>query len=110
MLEDFTEEITAEQIAAHFSAMDDSVNLINDTVADDTSNRHYQAVQEWIDDGNTPEPADALPEETWFDKRVKSVDEGGYGTVLEQLEMLGEQGIQAFQGHAAAVKQRYPKD
>jgi hypothetical protein len=30
------EELTAEEIAAHFSAMDDSVNLINDTIADDT--------------------------------------------------------------------------
>ena len=28
--------LTADEIAAHFSAMDDSVNLINDTVADDT--------------------------------------------------------------------------
>jgi hypothetical protein len=28
--------LTADEIAAHFSAMDDSVNLINDTVTDDT--------------------------------------------------------------------------
>ena len=31
-----SEEITAEEINAHFSAMDDSVNLINDTIADDS--------------------------------------------------------------------------
>ena len=30
------EEPTADEIAQHFSAMDDSVNLINSTVADDT--------------------------------------------------------------------------
>tara|TARA_R100000963_G_scaffold31769_1_gene23213 strand:- start:58 stop:321 length:264 start_codon:yes stop_codon:yes gene_type:complete len=30
------EVLTAAEIAAHFSAMDDSVNLINATVADDT--------------------------------------------------------------------------
>ena len=30
------DELTADEIAAHFSAMDDSVNLINDTIADDT--------------------------------------------------------------------------
>ena len=30
------EELTAEEINAHFSAMDDSVNVINDTIADDT--------------------------------------------------------------------------
>ena len=31
-----SEEITAEEINQHFSAMDDSVNLINNTIADDT--------------------------------------------------------------------------
>ena len=30
------DQLTAEEIAAHFSAMDDSVDLINATVADDT--------------------------------------------------------------------------
>ena len=30
-------ELTADEIAAHFSAMDDSVTLINATVADDTN-------------------------------------------------------------------------
>ena len=30
-----SEELTAEEINAHFSAMDDSVNLITDTIADD---------------------------------------------------------------------------
>ena len=31
-----SEEPTAEEINAHFSAMDDSVTLINDTIADNT--------------------------------------------------------------------------
>ena len=31
-----SEELTAEEIAAHFSAMGDSVTLINATIADDT--------------------------------------------------------------------------
>jgi len=31
-----SEELTAEEINGHFSAMDDSVNLINETIADDT--------------------------------------------------------------------------
>ena len=29
------EELTAEEINGHFSAMDDSVNLINETITDD---------------------------------------------------------------------------
>jgi len=40
-------ELTDEEIAAHFSAMDDSVNLINDTIADDTEAlRIYQTEEE----------------------------------------------------------------
>ena len=31
-----SEELTAEEINQHFSAIDDSVNLINNTIADDT--------------------------------------------------------------------------
>ena len=31
-----SEELTAEEINGHFSAMDDSVDLINNTIADDT--------------------------------------------------------------------------
>ena len=31
-----SEELTVEEINQHFSAMDDSVNLINNTIADDT--------------------------------------------------------------------------
>ncbi len=31
-----SEELTTEEINGHFSAMDDSVNLINDTITDDT--------------------------------------------------------------------------
>jgi hypothetical protein len=32
-----SEQLTVEEINAHFSAMDDSVNLINDTIADNTN-------------------------------------------------------------------------
>ena len=32
-----SEELTAEEINGHFSAMDDSVNLITDTIADDAN-------------------------------------------------------------------------
>ena len=36
MSDELTDEPTAEEIAAHFSAMDSSVRLINAIVADDT--------------------------------------------------------------------------
>jgi uncharacterized protein YfaA (DUF2138 family) len=40
------DEITAEQIAQHFSAMDDSVELINAIVADDTDALSRDTAQE----------------------------------------------------------------
>lgn len=40
----------------------DSVNLVIDgvkmSVPLDEENRHYQAFQKWLAEGNTPEPAD----------------------------------------------------
>ena len=42
-------------------------------------------------------------------RRKQSRTDGGYGTTNEQLEIIGEQGIGAFQQHINAVKVRYPK-
>ena len=67
------------------------------------------AVQEWIAEGNTPDAADAAPDPTWLEKRQANVAGGGYGEVTEQLEIIGEQGITAFQNHIAAVKSAIPK-
>ena len=41
--------------------------------------------------------------------RQGSIIDGGYGTWGEQLEIIGEQGIGAFQSHIAAVKAAHPK-
>ena len=53
--------------------------------------------------------ATPLPEPTWQEKRQANVAGGGYGEVTEQLEIIGEQGITAFQNHIAAVKAAIPK-
>ena len=50
-----------------------------------------------------------IPPETWEDKRLKSLADGGYGTITEQLEMIGEQGEVAFQAHIQTVKTNHPK-
>ena len=83
---------------------------VNDsmTVPDDMGNRHRVMVQEWIDAGNTPTPYVA-PEKSWTDKRTASMADGGYGTWSEQLEMIGEQGMDAYQAHIAKVKSDHPK-
>ncbi len=68
-------------------------------------NRHYD---ELIRQGITSESY-VVPVKTWQEKRAVSLADGGYGTVTEQLEMIGEQGIGAFQKHIAAVKVAHPK-
>ena len=69
----------------------------------------------------SPLPADLAQELSNFDngtgdyapnyakQRQQPISKGGYGTWQEQLEILNEQGLEAFQTHCAAVKARYPK-
>jgi|TARA_R110000787_G_scaffold47504_1_gene114889 hypothetical protein len=45
----------------------------------------------------------------WDNGRKAKVGDGGYGAITEQLEILGEQGIDAYQQHIAAVKAAHPK-
>ena len=89
---------------------EDGSYQVNDSmsVPDDMGNRHRMMVQEWIDDGNTPTPYVA-PEPHWIDKRLANMAKGGYGSIGEQLEMIGEQGLDAFKSHIAKVKQDIPK-
>lgn len=78
------------------------------SVPDDMGNRHRVMIQEWIDAGNTPTPYVA-PEPHWIDKRLANVADGGYGSIGEQLEMIGEQGMNVYQTHIAKVKSDIPK-
>jgi len=85
------------------------VNSVGEmSVPDDMANRHRRKVQAWIDAGNTP-TAYAEPEKSWVDKRTANMADGGYGTITEQLEMIGEQGMDKFQTHIAKVKSDTPK-
>ena len=72
-------------------------------------NRAQHENQEFITLDNLELAEFRNPPETWEVKRQKSMADGGYGTVLEQLELLGEKGVAAFRAHAAAVKARFPK-
>jgi len=78
------------------------------TIPDNMNNRHRVMIQEWIDAGNTPTPY-VEPEPHWVDKRLANMADGGYGTIGQQLEMIGEQGMDVFQAHIAKVKQDIPK-
>ena len=90
---------------------DDGNYRINNSmfVPNDMNNRHRVMIQEWIDAGNTPTPYVA-PEPHWIDKRLANMADGGYGSIVEQLEMIGEQGMDVFQAHIAKVKSDIPKE
>ncbi len=90
---------------------EDGSYKVNDTtfVPNDISNRHRVTIQEWIDEGNTPDPY-VKPEPSWIDKRLANMASGGYGTTGEQFEMIGEQGMEVYQAHIAKVKSDIPKE
>jgi hypothetical protein len=46
---------------------------------------------------------------TYAEKRRQPIAKGGYGTCNEQLEIMNEQGFEAWQAHCAEVKTRFPK-
>jgi hypothetical protein len=89
---------------------EDGSYKVNDSISvpDNMGNRHRVMVQEWIDAGNTP-TAYVAPEKSWVDKRTANMTDGGYGTVTEQLEMIGEQGMDTYQTHIASIKAAHPK-
>ena len=66
-------------------------------------------VKQWIDDGNNISEY-VPPEKSWVSKRLATMENGGYGTIGEQLEMIGEQGMDVYQSHIAQIKQDIPKE
>ena len=80
----------------------------NRSIPVNPDNRDYQHILERVSAGETID--DYIPlEESYIDKRVKSLSDGGYGTIKEQLEMIGELGMTDFKNHIKSVKTRHPK-
>ena len=72
-------------------------------------NKDYSLFKEWEAKGSVLEAADPTPEPTWQEKRQANIADGGYGTMPEQLEIIGEQGMVVYQAHISAVKTAIPK-
>jgi len=76
-------------------------------VPDDMGNRHRVMIQEWIDEGNTPEPY-VEPEIPYQDKRIQA-----YGRIGDQLDMQYKDlvnGTTVWKDHIAKVKSDIPKE
>ena len=78
--------------------------LVNDnmSVPNEPNNRHYQAILDWINEGNTPEGPDIIEP----DYVALRTGPEGYASTGDQLGMIAE-GTQA--AHVAEVKARFPK-
>ena len=74
----------------------------NMSVPEAEGNRHYQAILDWINEGNTPEGADII-EPDYVALRTGTE---GYASTGEQLGMIAD-GTQA--AHVAEVKAKFPK-
>ena len=75
-------------------------------VPNDMGNRHRVMIQEWIDDGNTPDPY-VEPEIPYQDKRIQA-----YGSIGDQLDMKYRDLVNdttEWKDHIADVKAKYPK-
>ena len=83
----------------------------NINVPNDPGNRHCVMVQEDIADGASVIPYVA-PEPHWIDKRLANMENGGYGSIGEQLDMLywdKKNGTDNWEKHIDKVKSDIPK-
>jgi len=79
----------------------------NISVPKDPTNRNYTQVQDWLSEGNTPEPADVPPEPTYSQLRAAA-----YPPAADYLDAIvkGDTAqAQAYIDECLAVKAKYPK-
>jgi hypothetical protein len=68
-------------------------------------NMDYARMMEAVEAGEAEiVEIDDTPVPTWEDNRIAA-----YGSWQEQMEMIGEQGLDAFQSHVQSVKDANPK-
>ena len=102
------EERVRTPIVTGYEMEDRSGGIVN--IPEDPLNKEYIQMMEEVELGTSEiidKPLDHVP--TWSDKRREKVASGGYGTWQEQMEIIGEQGIDAFQEHIQTVKAAIPK-
>tara|TARA_Y100000310_G_C20560754_1_gene752935 strand:- start:66 stop:380 length:315 start_codon:yes stop_codon:yes gene_type:complete len=100
----------------YFKHLDDNVVLYyqpegtNMCIPEAPGNTDYDnMLEEVAANTSTIVEVDDTPVPTWEDNRIAKIEDGGYGTWREQMEMIGEQGIDVFQTHVQTVKATYPK-
>jgi hypothetical protein len=83
----------------------------NASIPADPANSDYAEFKKWLDKGNTPEPADPIPEPTYQEKRRAE-----YPSTEELIVALWEKDIEgrpetsiALEEKRKVIKKKYPK-
>jgi hypothetical protein len=71
----------------------------------DPANSDYAEYLEWVEEGNTPTPADVPPEPTYKELRAAE-----YPSIVDQLDKIYHTGIDGWKTDIKVVKDKYPKE
>ena len=76
------------------------------SIPNDPANTDYAEYLEWVEAGNTATAADAIPDPTYQENRVKE-----YPPIGDQLDALYHAGVfpAAMTASIKAIKDKYPK-
>ena len=71
----------------------------------DPANTDYAEYLEWVEAGNTATAADAIPDPTYQENRVKE-----YPPIGDQLDDIYHNGLTKWKATIKVIKDKYPKE
>jgi len=71
----------------------------------DPANTDYANYLKWVADGNTATAADAIPDPTYQENRVKE-----YPPIGDQLDDIYHNGLTKWKATVKVIKDKYPKE
>ena len=74
------------------------------SIPNDPDNTDYAEYLEWVADGNTATAADAIPDPTYQENRVKE-----YPPIGDQLDDIYHNGLTKWKATIKVIKDKYPK-
>jgi hypothetical protein len=85
----------------------DSIIRIADKahIPNDPANTDYANYLEWVEAGNTATAADAIPDPTYQENRVKE-----YPPIGDQLDDIYHNGLTKWKATVKVIKDKYPKE
>ena len=73
-------------------------------IPNDPANSDYANYLKWVADGNTATAADAIPDPTYQENRVKE-----YPPIGDQLDDIYHNGLTKWKATIKVIKDKYPK-